>query len=450
MIKVNDILEVKIEKVVYGGEGMAYIDDFVIFVPLSCVGDLLKVKVISTKKTYARAIILEILKASDDRVEGDKISFKDFNGCDFAMLKYEKQLEYKKNMLKELFSKMSNENIENIEIIGASKTTNYRNKVAEPFFIDEFAKINTGFFERKSHNVFSNEKDILKSSIGIKITKKVLDKLNEKKFTVYDEKTNAGFLKHLIIRNNSNDDVMLAIVVYKKSMIDKLSSVLKSLYEENKEIKSVYISVKNSINNVILGDENIHIIGDKILHENLSGINFKIYLDSFFQVNLEQVNKLYDIALGYIDDKKEMAIDAFSGTGTISMLMSNKFSKVYAIEYTKSAVVAAKKTAKENNIENIKFIASKVEDKIENIVKYENISHIVFDPPRKGIDKTVLDSVAKNNIKNIVYISCEPSTYTRDLNILKEYGYKLKKIKAVDMFPQTHHIEIVSLISKDI
>lgn len=451
MVKVNDILEVEIKKVVYKGEGIAYVDDFVIFVPLSCISDILKVKVISAKKTYARAIILEIIKPSKDRVETNKISFRDFNGCDFAMLKYEKQLEYKENMVKELFQKMCNIDISDIfkGIIPATQIENYRNKISEPFFIDETNKINTGFFERKSHVVFSADEDILKSKIAIKITEKVLKKLNEKKFTVYDENTNKGFLKHLIIRNNSKNDVMLAIVVYKKKEIEKLINILKKLYEENDEIKSVYISVKNNINNVIIGDENIHIIGDKIINENLSGINFKIYLDSFFQINIEQVQKLYETALSYISDKKEVAIDAFSGTGTISMLMSNKFSKIYAIESTKSAVIAAKKTAKENNINNIKFIASKVEDKISNIVKYENVSHIVFDPPRKGIDKIVLEEVASKSIQNIIYISCEPSTFARDLNILREYGYKLKKIKAVDMFPNTHHIETVSLITKE-
>lgn len=449
MIKIGDILEVEIKKVVFGGEGIAYIDDFVIFVPLSCVLDVLKVKVISVKKTYARACIVEVIKPSDDRVSLSKISFRDFNGCDFAMLKYEKQLEYKENMLKDLFLKMCNLDITNIftKIHGATNILNYRNKVAEPFFIED-GKIKTGFFEKKSHVVFSAKEDVLKSKIAIEVSKKVLERLNEKNFSVYDETTNTGFLKHLIIRNNSVGDVMLAIVVYKKKDIEKLTKLLNRIYVENKCIKSVYISVKKSINNIILGEENIHIIGDKVLEEKIFDINFKIYLDSFFQINIEQVQKLYSIALSYIGDMASVGIDAFSGTGTIAMLMARKFTKIYAIEYVKSAVTAAKNTAKENSITNIKFIASKVEDKIKNIVKFENVSHIVFDPPRKGVDKSVLEEVAKKGILNIIYISCDPSSFARDLNILSEYGYRLKKIEAVDMFPNTHHIECVVLMSK--
>ncbi|WP_156286158.1 23S rRNA (uracil(1939)-C(5))-methyltransferase RlmD [Oceanivirga salmonicida] len=445
MYKIGEILEVEIKKIAFGGEGLGHLDGMVIFVPMSCIGDTVKVKVISVKKTYIRALITEIIQASKDRIISNKISFKEHSGCDFAMLKYEKQLEYKTMMLKELF-KFDITNIYD-GIIGADNDKNYRNKVAEPFFIEN-GKINTGFYDRKSHDIFSAKEDILKSEISIRITEKVLEKLNEEKFSVYSDKNSKGFLKHLIIRNNTKNEVMLAIVVNGKKEINKLNKILEKLYNENSEIVSVYVSVKNKKNNVILGDENIHLFGSKILNEEVFGINFEIYLDSFFQINIEQVKKLYTKAISYIDDSDKMAIDAFSGTGTIAMLIGNKLKKVYAIESVKSAVQAAKNTAKNNGINNIKFICSKVEDKIENIVKYENIEYIVFDPPRKGIEQSVLNQVAKNEIKKIIYISCEPSTFARDFEILKEKGYKLTKLTAVDMFPNTHHIEIVALITK--
>ncbi len=416
MYKIGDILEVKVEKIAFGGEGLAHVDGMVVFVPMSCIGDILKVKVISAKKSYMRALITEIISPSKDRIKSDKISFKDYSGCDFAMLKYEKQLEYKTMMLKELFKF----DISNVYegILGADNDKNYRNKVAEPFFIDN-GKINTGFFDRKSHNIFSTNEDILKSKVAIKITEKVLEKLNEEKFSVYSDKTGKGFLKHLIIRNNTKNEVMLAIVVNGKKEISKLNKILEKIYNENSEIVSVYISVKNKKNNVILGDENIHLFGLKVLNEEIFGINFEIYLDSFFQINIEQVKKLYTKAISYIDNSDKMGIDAFSGTGTIAMLIANKLKKVYAIESVKSAVQAAKNTAKNNGIDNIKFICSKVEDKIENIVKYEDIEYIVFDPPRKGIELSVLNQIAKNDIRKIIYISCEPSTFARDYEILK-------------------------------
>ncbi len=445
-IKIGDIIDIEIEKIVFGGEGIGYIDGMVVFVPMSCIGDKLKVKVISKKKSYLRALIEKIIVPSNDRKEIDKITFKDFCGCDFAMLKYEKQLEYKTKMLKELFK----EDISNVYdgIIESKNYTNYRNKVAEPFFLEN-GKINTGFYERKSHSIFSANEDILKSKIAIKITKKIMKKLNENNFTVYNEKTKKGFLKHLIIRNNIKNEVMLGIVVNNKNELKKLEKNLVEIFNENDEIVSTYISVKHKNDNVILGNENIHVIGEKVLKEELFGINFEIYLDSFFQINIEQVKKLYLKAISYIENSDKMGIDAFSGTGTIAMLIANKLKKVYAIESVNSAVIAAKKTAKDNKIKNIKFICSKVEDKIKKIVKYEDIGYIVFDPPRKGIDREVLLEVSKNNIEKIIYISCEPSTFVRDYEILKENGYKLTNLTAVDMFPNTHHIEIVASIEKE-
>lgn len=450
MLKIGEIIKVKIEKIAFGGEGIAYHNELVIFVPMSCIGDVLEVRIISLKKTYARALIEKILIPSNDRISLDKISFEDYSGCDFAMLKYDKQLEYKSLMLLDMFEKIIGENLKNryLGIEGANNITNYRNKVAEPFFYNN-GSIDTGFYEKKSHKVFSAKEDILKSKIAIDITKIVLNKFNEYGFSIFNEKTNKGFLKHLVIRNNNKNEVMLIIVCYKKSEIAKLKNALEEVIKESSNIISCYISIKNKIDNVILGDEYIHISGKQYIEEKIFNLNFKIYPDSFFQVNIEQVNKLYSKALAYIKTDNEMIIDAFSGTGTIAMLMSKNAKKVYAIESVKSAILSGRKVAKENGIKNINFICAKVEDKIKNIVSNEDIRYIVLDPPRKGVEKSALIEIAKNNIDNIIYISCEPSTFARDYNILKEYGYTINQISAVDMFPQTHHIETVALITKE-
>lgn len=449
MYRVGQKIHVKIEKIVFGGEGLSYINGFVIFVPMSAIGDDLIVEIISVKKTYARALIKQIIVASPDRVDSNKITFEDYNGCDFGMLKYEKQLEYKDKMLKEMMQSISKIDISEIydNIIGSQQINNYRNKIAEPFFKQNNV-IKTGFYERKSHKVFSSNEDILKSKIAVKFTNIICDLLNESDFTVYNDVTKTGFLKHLIIRNNTKDELMIGIVVTKKTRISKLKKILIYLYETYEEVKSVYISIKNIENNVILGDENILVAGNEYISENIFELNFKIHLDSFFQINISQVKKLYSKAIEYLGNSANCIIDAFSGTGTIGMLLSKSTKKVICIESVENASIAASITAKENNIQNVEFITGKVENTIDKVISKEKVTHIVFDPPRKGVDIKALKSVVKNKINKIVYISCEPSTFARDLNYLIENGYVLKKISAVDMFSNTHHIETVALIER--
>lgn len=451
MLKIGDIIEVTIEKIVFGGEGLARYNEMVIFVPMSCINDKLKVKVISVKKTYARALIEKIIEPSNDR-QNNLISFETNSGCDFNHIKYEKQLEYKNIMLKDMMQNISKIDISDIYegICGADNILNYRNKVATPFFKLN-GRIETGFFKRKSHEIFSVEVDLLKSKISSEVEKKLLLELNKEKFTVYNDKTNEGFLKTLIIRNNTKNEVMLCVVINKESQINKLKKVLKKVYDENENIVSIYISIKNRQNNVIIGEKNILLYGDEYITENLFGIDFKIYVDSFFQINIEQVVKLYKKAIEYIGDNKNCnIIDAFSGTGTIAMILSKNANKVYAIESVKSAVDSGILTSKDNNISNIEFVLDKVENSIDKILNKNKIDYIVFDPPRKGLDNVTIELVCKKNIKKIVYISCEPSKFARDLNIFIEYGYKLEKISAVDMFSNTHHIETVALLSKGV
>lgn len=449
MFKIGDEIELKIEKIVFGGEGLAYYDNMVVFVPMSCIGDVVKARVISMKKTYSRAIITDILVASKDRINKDKYSFIDNNACDFAHIKYEAQLEYKNNMLIELLKSMNNIDISNIYsgILPADRNKNYRNKVAMPFF-KENGEIKVGFYERKSHNIFSIKNDILISKIADKTIKILCKQLNKENFTVYNEKKNEGFLKHVVVRNNEKGEVLLAIVINKKTRLKQLCKVLKTIYENNEFIKSVYVSIKHKVNNIILGEENICLYGDKYISESIDNIDFKIYLDSFFQINIEQVKKLYSKALQYISINDEKIIDAYSGTGTIAMLLSKKSKKIYAIESVKSAVLSAKQTACENNIDNVVFVCDKVENYIEKTIKSGKIDAIVFDPPRKGLESNIINIICKNKIEKIIYISCEPSTFARDLKLFTENSYKLKHIAAVDMFPNTHHIEIVAVIEK--
>ena len=463
--EVGQKLEIEIEKIVFGGEGLGRIDGFAVFVPMSMPGDKLEINIISVKKSYARGLITRIIEPSKDRIEDlSKVSFEDFDGCDFGMLKYEKQLEYKDKMLEEVLTKISGIDLENVQfgkIIGSDEKVNYRNKTAEPFFKKD-GIIQTGFYSRKSHNVFLAKESLLKSEIAKMIIDKFLQKVNsfsgtKKEFKVFNEINNTGFLKQIMVRNNEKNEVMIIVIVNKNSQYNQLSKVLEEMYDENECIKSVYISVKTDQNNVILG-KNIHLFGSQYLEEEMEGLKFKIYPNSFFQINKKQALKLYDTAIEFLNEEKnnknngkiyeKTVIDAFSGTGTIAMMLSKNIKKVIGIESVESSTLAAKLTSYENSIQNVEFVNGKVEKELPKILKRENIGAIVFDPPRRGIEEIALKSVIKNKIEKIVYISCNPATFARDVKILTENGYVLKKITPVDMFPQTAHIEVVGLLEK--
>ena len=455
--EIGQKLEIEIEKIVFGGEGLGRTDGFTVFVPMSVPGDILEIEIISVKKSYARGLIIKIIKPGQDRIEDtSKVSFEDFDGCDFGMLKYDKQLEYKNQMLREVLEKIGGINLENIDIeniIGSEIETNYRNKTSEPLFKKD-GKILTGFYSRKSHNVFSAKESLLKSKIAEKVIEKFLEEINsyagtKNEFKVYNEITDSGFLKYIVVRNNEKNEVMLIVVVSKKSQYKQLVKVLEKLYSENEFIKSVYISVKTEANNVILGEDTRHVFGDEYLKEEMEGIKFNIYPDSFFQINKSQAIKLYDKAMEFLgESRNNTVIDAFSGTGTIAMALSSKVRKAIGIESVESSVTAAKETAFENKIDNVEFINGKVEKILPELLKKEKAEAIIFDPPRRGIDERALRSVVKNKIKKIVYISCNPATFARDTKFLIENGYRLEKVSAVDMFPQTNHVECIALIQR--
>lgn len=448
-ISVGDKIIIDIEKIVYGGEGLGFLNDFAVFVPMTVPGDCVEAEIISKKKTYARGLITKLIKAGAERIEDiQKISFEDFHGCDFGMLNYDSQLKYKTELVKDVMEKIGGVKDVPVEnIIGADEEDrqNYRNKVIEPFAVDKNGKIITGMFKRKSHEVFEVKENMLSSNLANKIINNVKKMLDMTKISVYDEKKHKGLLRHVMVRTNLKNEVMLVLIINSKKVPKEIEQFLKNAYENTKEIKSVYVSLNSDITNVALGKINIHLFGDKYLRESINDINFNISPDSFFQININQTRKLYNIGISFFDNIKDKYIaDAFSGTGTIGMILSKNAEKVYSIEIVKSAVKDGIKTAEENGIKNMEFITGDVNKELLNLIEAgKKVDAVIFDPPRKGIEGNSLIKLAGHNIEEIVYISCNPSTFARDSKILIEHGYKLEKIQPVDMFPQTSHIEVI-------
>ncbi|MGL6167907.1 MAG: class I SAM-dependent RNA methyltransferase, partial [Fusobacteriaceae bacterium] len=275
-LKKGDRLEVKIEKIVYGGEGLGYHDGFAVFVPMSVPGDLVLVELISLKKTYGRGLIEKIITPGEERVDSDKITFEEFHGCDFAQLNYPAQLKYKTLMVEDVMKKIGKiENVNILPILGAENPYNYRNKVIEPFATLN-NKVITGFFRKRSHEVFQVEENFLNSILGNVIIEKFKELVNNLKFpvSVYNEENHKGILRHIMVRTNTKNEAMVVLVINGKKDDRKILDLLTKLKEEVKEIKSIYISLNKEVTNFALGKENIHVLGDKTLKENLFGIEF--------------------------------------------------------------------------------------------------------------------------------------------------------------------------------
>ena len=308
----------------------------------------------------------------------------------------------------------------------------------------EVEEINNDFFFRLSQVEYCSEEE------SNNIIKELKEILNKNKISVYNEITHKGLLRNVMIRTNSNNEAMLVLIINSNKITENIKNLLFRLREKIDEIKSIYISLNSKKTNTVIGEKNIFIYGEESIKENLNGIEFHISPTSFFQINVKQAKRLYDIAINFfdnIDDK--YIVDAYSGTGTIGMIMAKKAKKVYAIEIVKSASEDGEKTAKENGIENIEFINGPVEKELVNLINAnKRIDTIIFDPPRKGLEASIIDKVAELNLKEVVYISCNPSTFARDVKLFSEKGYVLKKLQAVDMFPQTSHVETVCLLSK--
>ena len=444
-MKENDIYQVKIESFDVNGYGVCHIDNKVVFVLYALEGEEVKIKITNIHKKYVFSEAVEIIKKSPHRL----LSLEEINNlsgeCDLAHIDYETELKIKelkiKNTLKLDGYKFNN-------IIRADKTEHYRNKIMVPFQSigsGEDYEVISGFYEKNSHTIVDTDDDILSTDIAnqiLHIIKRYLALFN---VPIYDETTFKGIFREVMIRNTSNNDYMVVLIVTCNYNFDRLVEILTS---EIKEIKSIYLNINDNKNNVLLTDDFHLIYGDKFIKENILGLDFEVAPKAFMQVNHEQCEKLYKEALRMANINNKMnIIDAYCGMGSITLNLAKNAKFVYGIEIVPDAIINANKNKEINNISNAVFICGKCEDEIVKLVNKEKIDLIVFDPPRKGCDPKFLDTVIKMNIPKIVYISCNIATAKRDIDILINNGYVLNEVTPVDLFPKTSNCETVCSLS---
>jgi len=444
---IGDRLKLEIVDLSNEGMGVGKHNGFTFFVEGCTLGDKVLAEIIKLKKNYGLGRTIEILEKSPYRVESKCIHSDKCDGCELHNLKYDKQLELKRNIVKNSLERIGKiGDVAVRDTIGMEYPYRYRNK--GEFKVGPNNEI--GYFKRGTHEIYPVESSIIQKEATDKVIGLMKNFMKKYKVEGYDRKTRRGTIRNIVVRTSRENKVMVIVVTkgeelpHKKELIDILTS------EPNLDVVSIYQNINPKDTSVVLGLKDIKLYGEDRLIDYIGEYKFLISPKSFFQVNHIQTKVLYDKVVEYLNLKgHETVADLYCGIGTISIYISKYARKVYGVEVVKEAIEDAKENLKLNQIDNVEFILGKSEEilpKLNN--KGTRFDAIVVDPPRSGLDRGLIDAIIEANPEKIVYVSCNPSTLARDLGYLVEEGYKAVEVQPVDMFPHTMHVESVVLMSK--
>ena len=365
-------------------------------------------------------------------------------GCQLQHLSNDSQNQYKQDIVDRLLGKFGK--VE--DIIAMDEPYEYRNKIQYAFGYGKNGKIISGMYAKNSHDIIDIEKCIIQDPIADKILKTIGRIMKKYKMEPYDEDTGKGFLRHVLIRTGFTTKEVMVVLVTSHHVFHGKKNFVKLLIKEHPQIKTIVLNVNNKKTSMVLGDTESNMYGRGFIEDVLCGMRFRISSKSFYQINPQQTEILYNKAIEMAEFKgHEKIIDAYSGIGTISLIVADKVKEVIGVELNSDAVRDAVKNAQNNNINNVYFHKADAGDFMVNLaLKNEKIDAVIMDPPRSGSDEEFLASMARLNPEKIIYISCNPETQARDLEFLVDEGYKVQKIQPVDMFPQTSHVECIALL----
>lgn len=447
----NDLVTLEIEDCGIDGEGIGKADGFTVFVKDAVIGDTVTAKIIKAKKNYGYGRLMEVLKPSPYRVEPKCEFARQCGGCQLQALSYDQQLVFKTNKVKGHLERIGGfTDIPMEPIIGMDELFHYRNKAQFPVGRNKEGKIVTGFYAGRTHNIIENRD----CALGVAENKEVLDRViaHMEKYGIepYNEATGKGLVRHVLIRYGYFTKEVMVCLILNGNKIPKEEQLVKSLCEIP-GMTSITINVNKKHSNVILGEEIRLLWGQEYITDRIGDISYQISPLSFYQVNPMQTQKLYAKALEYADLHGEETVwDLYCGIGTISLFLAQKAKFVRGVEIVPAAIENAKENAKLNGLENTEFFVGKAEEVLPREYKKNGVyaDVIVVDPPRKGCDETLLETIVEMNPERIVYVSCDSATLARDLKYLCERGYELRKVCPVDQFGMTVHVETVVLLSK--
>ena len=417
--------------------GVAKSEGLVYFIKGAVLGDTVTITNEVKKKSFIEADVLQIVSPSEFRVDVAS------DEAILSSLAYEKEFEWKVNGLKMNLKKMAGLDVD-VEEYMAKTLTHYRDNTQVKVARGANGFVNIGYFEEGTNTVVDSEEMLYMNKEALKVYQGIR-KFVKENYKGYDWKAKKGDIKDIVFRNNEKDELMITFVSHEEIIID--IEKLKAAIDMSK-VESIYLNINDKSDKVLYGRKFTKLYGDDFLSVNILGLDFKIYPQTFLQVNLEMMDVLYKKALEYLGDASQMdVLELYSGIGTISLCAAKEAKSVTAVEVVEASVKSADENAEANGIKNAKFIHAKAEDAINRVLKEKTYDAVIVDPPRKGLDKKVVDMLKTSGIEKIVYISCNHASLARDIALMSGV-YKVDRVAAVDMFARSGHLETVTLLSK--
>ncbi|MDQ0201582.1 23S rRNA (uracil(1939)-C(5))-methyltransferase RlmD [Neobacillus ginsengisoli] len=447
-VQKNDYIDVVFEDLTHDGAGVAKVDGYPLFVSNGLPGERAKVKVIKTGKGYGIGRLMELYEKSPYRVDIAGSDSHMYGGCQLEHISYEGQLKYKENQVRQVLTRIGKlKDVKVHPILGMAEPWHYRNKAQVPVG-EKDGKLIAGFFKPRSHEIVDTNESLIQLPEINEAVQAVKEICNELGIAAYQEETHKGVLRHIMARFGKQTGELMVVIITRTADISQKNKLVEAIRARLPKVKSIVHNVNSKRTNVILGEKTTVLWGNEVIYDYIGDVKFAISALSFYQVNPVQTKVLYDKALEYADlSGEENVIDAYCGIGTISLFLAQKAKKVFGVEIVPEAIEDAKRNAAINEILNAEFAVGEAEVVIPKWYKEGNTADVlVVDPPRKGCDEALLQTIIEMKPKKVVYVSCNPATLARDLRVLEDGGYKTVEVQPVDMFPQTTHVEVIAKI----
>ena len=447
-VQKNDYIDVEFEDLTHDGAGVAKVDGYPIFVQGGLPGEKANIKVIKVNKGYGVGRMVQLLERSYFRIDIAKEEKHKFGGCQLEHISYEGQMKFKENQVRQALTRIGKlEDVTVHPVLGMEHPWQYRNKAQVPVG-EKDGKLISGFFKPRSHEIVDTNESLIQLpevNQAIQTVKEICSELGVK---AYNEETHKGDLRHIMARYGKQTGEIMVVIITRTNDFPNRNSIVEEIVARLPKVKSIVHNVNSKRTNVIMGDKTKVLWGSEVIYDFIGDVKFAISALSFYQVNPDQTKVLYDKALEYAGlNGDETVIDAYCGIGTISLFLAQKAKKVYGVEIVKEAIEDAKRNAELNEVSNAEFAVGKAEDIIPKWYEQGITADVlVVDPPRKGCDEALLQTIVEMKLDKVVYVSCNPATLARDLRILEDGGYQTLEVQPVDMFPQTTHVECVALI----
>lgn len=451
MLKKNDEIAINIDSCTALGSGVGKYNGMTVFAANTAPGDHVLLHIIKAKPNYAVGKVVKVIHPSKMRIDPECRVFEKCGGCAFGHMKYTDELQIKYDQIKDNFQRIGSMDIEPMPIIPSVSEKRYRNKAQFPVSTDKYGLAEIGFFAPHSHRVVDCSDCLLQPEEFKAITDIFRNWIRIYKIPAYDERSRKGILRHIYLRKAVSTGEIMVCAVINGNSLPCSDELVFELRDALPQIKSIVLNINKKDTNVVLGEKCITLWGNDYIEDKLCGLRFRISPLSFYQVNHDTAELLYKKAAEYANlSGEETLLDLYCGTGTIGLTMAEKAKSLMGVEIIPQAVENAAENAKLNGIENARFIcadAAKAAEMLESEGVRPDV--IVVDPPRKGCDEELIGTMAKMAPKRIVYVSCDSATLARDCKRLSEYGYEVKEVTPVDMFPRAPHVETVVLMSKE-